>query len=66
MFRRDQILFVEKDFDVYESALYSLASFGSSGTNGVRNDENYLINYFKGKYSTLPYIDFAKIFEEGE
>ncbi|MDD7403843.1 MAG: ATP-binding protein [bacterium] len=66
IFRRDQILFVEKDSDVYESALYSLASFGSSGTKGVRNDENYLINYFKGKYSTLPYIDFAKIFEEGE
>lgn len=59
IFRRDQILFVEKDPDEYESAIFSLADFGSVD---VRNDQNYLINYFKGKYSTLPFIDFAKIF----
>lgn len=59
IFRRDQILFVEKDSDEYESAIFSLADFGSVD---VRNDQNYLINYFKGKYSTLPFIDFAKIF----
>ena len=58
IFRRDQILFTEKDKNSFESTLYSLADFGSVD---VRNDENYLINYFKGKYSTLPYIDFAKI-----
>ena len=55
IFRRDQILFVEKDKTNYESTLYSLADFGSVD---VRNDENYLINYFKGKYSSLPFIDF--------
>lgn len=60
IFRRDQILFVEKDAEVYESAVYSLADFGSED---VRNDHNYLINYFKGKYSTLPFIDFLKLFE---
>lgn len=61
IFRRDQILFVEKDKNSYQSALYSLSDFGSEN---VRNDENYLINYFKGKYSTLPYIDFSKVLKE--
>jgi len=63
IFRRDQILFVEKDKSTYESALYSLADFGSID---VRNDENYLINYFKGKYSSLPYIDFSKLIVNAE
>lgn len=61
MFRRDQIRFVEKDKETFQSALYSLADFGSTG---VRNDENFLINYFKGKYSTLPYIDFAALLKK--
>lgn len=56
IFRRDQIIFIEKDLESYRSALYTLADFGSEE---VRNDENYLINYFKGKYSSMPYIDFS-------
>lgn len=59
IFRRDQIKFVERDKDTYESTIHSLADFGSEE---VRNDENYLINYFRGKYSTLPYIDFRRLF----
>lgn len=62
IFRRDQIRFVEKDKDNFESIIYSLADFGSTD---VRNDQNYLLNYFKGKYGTLPYIDFSKLFIEG-
>ena len=61
MFRRDQILFVEKDRESYRSVLYSLADFGSAD---VRNDQNYLINYFKGKYGALPYIDFAGLLKQ--
>jgi len=61
IFRRDQIKFVEKDKDTFESTVYSLADFGSTD---VRNDQNYLLNYFKGKYGTLPYIDFSKLFNE--
>ena len=61
IFRRDQIKFVEKDKDTFESTIYSLADFGSTD---VRNDQNYLLNYFKGKYSTLPYIDFSKLFNK--
>ena len=58
MFRRDQIRFVEKDADSYESVIYSLADFGSEE---VRNDHNFLINYFKGNYGALPYIDFSRL-----
>lgn len=68
IFRRDQIRFVEKDQDTYESVIYSLADFGSEE---VRNDHNFLINYFKGNYGALPFIDFAKLIyvdngEEGQ
>ena len=56
IFRRDQIFFVEKDKSSYKSSLYTLADFGSEE---VRNDENYLINYFKGKYCSMPFIDFS-------
>jgi len=59
IFRRVQIKFVEKDKDTFESTIYSLADFGSTD---VSNDQNYLLNYFKGKYGTLPYIDFPKFF----
>lgn len=58
IFRRDQIRFVEKDTDSYESVIYSLADFGAEI---VRNDHNYLINYFKGNYGALPFIDFSKL-----
>lgn len=58
IFRRDQIRFVEKDPDTYESVIYSLADFGSEE---VRNDHNYLINYFKGNYGALPFVDFSKL-----
>lgn len=53
--------FIEKDKDTFESTIYSLADFGSTD---VRNDQNYLLNYFKGKYGTLPYIDFSRLFNE--
>ena len=58
IFRRDQIQFVEKDKDTYESIIYSLADFGSVD---VRNDHNYLLNYFKGRYGALPFIDFSRL-----
>ncbi|MCW3488816.1 AAA family ATPase [Dethiobacter alkaliphilus] len=62
IFRRDQIRFVEKDQDTFESAIYSLADFGSEE---VRNDHNFLINYFKGNYGALPFIDFTKLLSQG-
>lgn len=61
IFRRDQIRFIEKDKDTYESVIYSLADFGSEE---VRNDHNYLINYFKGNYGALPFIDFTNLLSQ--
>lgn len=61
IFRRDQILFVEKDKESFQSEIYTLADFSSTE---VRNDENYLINYFKGKYSSMPYIDFSSVISQ--
>ena len=41
--------------------IYSLADFGAEE---VRNDHNYLINYFKGNYGALPFIDFSKLLNQ--
>lgn len=58
IFRRDQILFVEKNRDTYESELYSLADFKTYGENPVRDDERFMKNYLSGKYGAIPFIDF--------
>jgi len=58
LLRRDQILFVEKDPDTYKSSLYALSDFGSVS---VRNDQDFIKNYFKGRYGRLPYIDLEGI-----
>lgn len=54
IFRRDQIIFVEKD-SFGQSELYPLSSFKSNGKS-TRNDENYEINYLKGKYGAIPFL----------
>lgn len=51
-FRRDQILFVEKDRDTYMSKIYKLSDFN------IRSDLDYMKNYFEGKFGALPYMDF--------
>ena len=66
LFRRDEIKFVEKDSN--GSIHYSLSDFGTSGSKGVRNTEDYMTNYFMNKYGAIQDIDFSDIFtnEEGE
>jgi AAA15 family ATPase/GTPase len=54
IFRRDQILFVEKDA-FGASNLYSLARFKKNGKS-TRNDENIEDNYLKGKYGAMPFL----------
>ncbi|TCL56029.1 hypothetical protein EDC14_105210 [Hydrogenispora ethanolica] len=58
IFRRDQILFVAKDRDTYESELYSLADFKTYGEKAVRDDERFMKNYLAGKYGAIPFVDF--------
>jgi hypothetical protein len=61
MFRRDQILFVEKDSESYRS---DPVLAGGLWLRRCAQRPNYLINYFKGKYGALPYIDFAGLLEQ--
>lgn len=59
-FRRDQIMFVDKDEDTYISSVYKLSDFN------VRNDNNYMNKYFEGEFGALPYIDFASALESSK
>ena len=57
LFRRDQILFTEKN-KFGEARLFSLADFKS---DAVRKNELFEDNYVRGKYGAVPYLNF---FEE--
>ncbi len=61
--RRDEIKFVERDTN-QQSSIYTLADFGTSGSAGVRKNEDYLKNYFISKYGAIKDIDFTPVFEE--
>ncbi len=50
LLRRDQIWFVEKDYKLGSSDLYSLADFS------VRNNENIEKGYILGRYGAIPFI----------
>lgn len=64
LFRRDQIYIVEKNTGTHSSELFSLADFQTSGEGRVRNDQNYMINYLKGKYTEQPTVDLVDLFLE--
>lgn len=64
LFRRDEIKFVERDEDNFKSDLYSLSDFGTSGTSGVRKNEDYMKNYFISRYGAISDIDFSPVFRE--
>lgn len=61
--RRDEIKFVERDDETHLSAHYSLSDFKTSGSNGVRKDDDYLKHYFLGRYGAVKDIDFYDLFE---
>lgn len=60
LLRRDEIKFVEKEDK--SSIHYSLSDFGTNGSKGVRNTEDYMKNYFINKYGAIKDIDFSDIF----
>lgn len=64
LFRRDQIVFIAKDRETYESELYTLADFKTYGEKSVREDERYMKNYISGKYGALPFVDFEGAIRE--
>ena len=63
IFRRDEIKFVEKDDSTLFSELYSLSDFKTAGKNGVRKGEDYMKNYFVGRYGAIKTIDFSPVFD---
>ncbi|MCR5625479.1 MAG: ATP-binding protein [Lachnospiraceae bacterium] len=64
IFRRDEIKFVEREEDTNNSIIYALSDFGTTGDKGVRQHEDYMKNYFVGRYGAIKDIDFTPIFEE--
>lgn len=62
LFRRDEINFVERDDDSHKSTHYRLSDFKT--TDGVRNGEDYMKNYFVNRYGAIKDIDFTPIFEK--
>jgi len=61
LFRRDEIKFVERD-EKKHSIHYALSDFKT--TEGVRNGEDYMTNYFVSKYGAINDIDFSDIVEK--
>ena len=55
LFRRDQILFTEKDH-LEQTDLYSLYDVNLPDGTKVRNDGNYERNYIRGRYGAIPFI----------
>ena len=64
LFRRDEIMFVERGDDTHDSVLYALSDFGTTGDKGVRKHEDYMSKYFISQYGAIKDIDFTPIFEE--
>lgn len=64
LLRRDEIKFVEKEDK--GSIHYSLSDFGTNGSKGVRNTEDYMKNYFINKYGAIKDIDFSDIFRNNK
>lgn len=63
LFRRDEIKFVQRNHDTGNSEVYSLADFGTSGKNGVRNSKDYMKYYLNYSYGAIEDVDFASVFE---
>ncbi|KXG44580.1 AAA family ATPase [Tepidibacillus decaturensis] len=58
IFRRDQIWFTEKSYQLQSSSLYSLLEIKT------RKDENYEKGYLEGRYGAVPYIGEGLLWDE--
>lgn len=58
LFRRDEILFIEKDLDNFKSTISTLDDFE------IRGDQRYLKNYLEGRYINFVKINFSEIIKE--
>lgn len=64
LLRRDEIKFVERHEESEISELYALSDFKTSGSSGVRKNEDYMKNYFVSRYGAIEDIDFSPVFQE--
>ncbi len=62
--RRDEIKFVERESDTNFSTLYSLSDFGTSGSQKVRKNSDYMNNYFINRYGAINDVDLSIVFEK--
>ncbi|MBP5231591.1 MAG: ATP-binding protein [Clostridia bacterium] len=62
LFRRDEIKFVERNKETDGSIHYALSDFKTS--DGIRKGEDYLTNYFAGRYGAIEDVDFAQLMEK--
>lgn len=60
LFRRDEIKLVDRDLETGESDLYQLSDFGSGP--GARKTNDYMKNYYVGRYGAVRHIDFSDVF----
>ena len=58
LFRKDEIVFVEKDKKDYSSSIFTLADVEA------RSDGSYLKKYLEGKYIEFANIDFSEIMKD--
>ena len=63
VYLNDEINFIDRDDVTHCSTHYTLADFGTTGQFGVRNNEDYLKNYFINRYGGIKDIDFTPVFE---
>lgn len=63
LFRRDEIKFVERDAESHRSTTYALSDFGATEEGGVRENEDYMRNYFVDRYGAIQDVDFQPVIE---
>lgn len=61
LLRRDEIKFVERNYETKSSILYALSDFKANGKASVRKTSDYMKNYFINRYGAIVDIDFTDI-----
>ena len=62
LLRRDEIKFVEREYETGNSIHYALSDFKTA--DGVRKGEDYMNNYFVSRYGAIKDVDFSLILEK--
>ena len=63
LFRCDELKFTERDDETGYSVLFSLSDFDISRESDIRENDDYMKNYFISQYGAIRDIDFTPVFE---